>query len=321
MVQSELKKQTTAEEELAGATFILEDSNGNMISTETSNSSGIAEFDNLRVGNYTVSEIPLLGDIYQPRHSVGFNHTFELSDSTDVNSLRIDLKGIISVLKTDTSGNPLSGATFELLNSTGNVVLNSVETAKDGTADFSNLNYGTYKVEETAAPNGYILNTTPQSVTLSLGNTQPSETTFKDVLMTGTIEVVKTDTSGNPLAGAAFALLDSGEILSRALFQIIRASHPGQNEVAREADPTKGAGGGDVPVCIKDYANGDNVIARVDPVFTEHKFNSVPVRIIIDKEGKVKQFTFSARFRSGKSHHRRPGAMEVQAPSPRRAAG
>jgi hypothetical protein len=63
-----------------------------------------------------------------------------------------------------------------------------------------------------------------------------------------------------------------------------------------EADPTKGAGGGDVPVCIKDYANDDNVIARVDPVFTEHKFNSVPVRIIIDKEGKVKHIHFLSAF-------------------------
>src|SRR5882724_10571054 len=35
---------------------------------------------------------------------------------------------------------------------------------------------------------------------------------------------------------------------------------------------------GTVPVCIKDYASDDNVIARVDPVFTEHTFNPVPVR-------------------------------------------
>jgi hypothetical protein len=63
-----------------------------------------------------------------------------------------------------------------------------------------------------------------------------------------------------------------------------------------EASPTGGKGGGDVPVCIKDYANGENTIARVDPVFSEHKFNSVPVRIIIDKEGKVKHIHFLSAF-------------------------
>jgi hypothetical protein len=67
-------------------------------------------------------------------------------------------------------------------------------------------------------------------------------------------------------------------------------------ELPAEADPTAGTGGGVVPVCIKDYARDENVIARVDPVFTERRFNSVPVRIIIDKEGKVKHIHFLSAF-------------------------
>ena len=63
-----------------------------------------------------------------------------------------------------------------------------------------------------------------------------------------------------------------------------------------EADPTAGTGGDGVPVCIKDYASADNVLARVEPVFTEHRFNPVPVRIIIDKEGKVKHIHFLRAF-------------------------
>jgi hypothetical protein len=67
-------------------------------------------------------------------------------------------------------------------------------------------------------------------------------------------------------------------------------------ELPAEANPTGGTGGGDVPVCIKDYARDENLIARVDPVFTEHRFNAVPVRIIIDKEGKVKHIHFLSAF-------------------------
>jgi hypothetical protein len=63
-----------------------------------------------------------------------------------------------------------------------------------------------------------------------------------------------------------------------------------------EAGPTSGMGGGDVPVCIRDYASGENVGERVDPVFTERRFNPVPVRIIIDKEGKVKHIHFLSAF-------------------------
>ena len=67
-------------------------------------------------------------------------------------------------------------------------------------------------------------------------------------------------------------------------------------ELSPEAGSTTGTGGGDVPVCIKDYAEGGSVIARVDPILTEHKFNSIPVRIIIDKEGKVKHIHFLSAF-------------------------
>jgi|SRR5215469_366882 len=63
-----------------------------------------------------------------------------------------------------------------------------------------------------------------------------------------------------------------------------------------EAGAVSGRGGGDVPVCTKDYASGENVTHRVDPVFAERRFNPVPVRVIIDKEGKVKHIHFLSAF-------------------------
>jgi hypothetical protein len=67
-------------------------------------------------------------------------------------------------------------------------------------------------------------------------------------------------------------------------------------ELPAEASPTGGTGGGNAPVCIKDYANDQNLITRVDPIFTEHRSNAVPVRIIIDKAGKVKHVHFLSAF-------------------------
>ena len=63
-----------------------------------------------------------------------------------------------------------------------------------------------------------------------------------------------------------------------------------------EASPTAGTGGGAVPVCIKDYARDENVLQRVEPVLTERRFNQIPVRIIINKEGKVKHIHFMSAF-------------------------
>jgi hypothetical protein len=67
-------------------------------------------------------------------------------------------------------------------------------------------------------------------------------------------------------------------------------------KLPEEANPTAGTGGGAFPVCVKDYANDENLITRVDPVFTEHRFNPVPVRIIVDKEGNVKHIHFLSAF-------------------------
>jgi hypothetical protein len=67
-------------------------------------------------------------------------------------------------------------------------------------------------------------------------------------------------------------------------------------QLPAEASPSGGEGGGAFPVCIKDYAKDENVIARVDPILTEHRFSPIPVRIIIDKNGKVKHIHFLSAF-------------------------
>jgi Gram-negative bacterial TonB protein C-terminal len=67
-------------------------------------------------------------------------------------------------------------------------------------------------------------------------------------------------------------------------------------QLPEEASPTAGNGGGEVPVCIKDYATDQHLIARADPVFTEHRFNAVPVRIIIDKDGRIKHIHYLSAF-------------------------
>jgi hypothetical protein len=67
-------------------------------------------------------------------------------------------------------------------------------------------------------------------------------------------------------------------------------------KLSKEASPIGGTGGDGVPVCIKDYASGENVIERVHPAFSEQRFNPVPVRIIIDKRGRVKHIHFLSAF-------------------------
>jgi hypothetical protein len=79
------------------------------------------------------------------------------------------------------------------------------------------------------------------------------------------------------------------KLLERLIFDVNKMKLPAEDSLTAST-------GGAVPVCIKDYATDKNVIERVDPIFTEHRFNSVPVRIIINKEGEVKHIHFLSAF-------------------------
>jgi hypothetical protein len=70
-----------------------------------------------------------------------------------------------------------------------------------------------------------------------------------------------------------------------------------QLKLPDEAGLAQGTGGGDAPTCIKEYASSEHVVSKVDPILTgARKFNPIPVRVIIDKEGKVKHIHFLSAF-------------------------
>lgn len=53
--------------------------------------------------------------------------------------------------------------------------------------------------------------------------------------------------------------------------------------------------GGSAPACVADYADA-NTLYRKDPEFAEHKFNPIPVRIVIDTKGRVKHVHVISAF-------------------------
>jgi hypothetical protein len=63
-------------------------------------------------------------------------------------------------------------------------------------------------------------------------------------------------------------------------------------------DALKSGSEDDAPVCVKDYATAQNIVERVDPVFGERRYNAIPVRVIIDREGKVKHIHYLSAFPS-----------------------
>ncbi|MGA8806307.1 MAG: energy transducer TonB [Thermoanaerobaculia bacterium] len=50
------------------------------------------------------------------------------------------------------------------------------------------------------------------------------------------------------------------------------------------------------PACIAGYASGENVLEKTEPRLANHRFNSIPVRILIDADGRVKHVHILSAF-------------------------
>jgi hypothetical protein len=70
----------------------------------------------------------------------------------------------------------------------------------------------------------------------------------------------------------------------------------GMQMAAMSASGLNDKGEDEVPICIQNYATGPNLVHKVDPGFAGPKFTSIPTRILIDKNGKVKQVHVISAF-------------------------
>ena len=114
-------------------------------------------------------------------------------------------KGRGKIIKTMPDGGSTAGWEFEVYGS-DNELVGSYTTASDGTILTDCLLPGTYTVKEIIPEDSsYICDApNPQTVTISAGQT--AEVTFTNRMKPGEIRIQKTDTHGEPLAGAEFLL-------------------------------------------------------------------------------------------------------------------
>lgn len=134
----------------------------------------------------------------------------EVNISSDGETVSIQLrnkifKGSLTIQKVDKdTEQALPGARFRLLDSAGNPFAEGT-TDESGVLTFDNLPFGDYYLEELEAPNGYKIDRTPYVFSVTADG-QKIEIRRENTRIPGSVTVAKTDSSGNPIPGAAFRL-------------------------------------------------------------------------------------------------------------------
>ncbi|MFE6587695.1 SpaA isopeptide-forming pilin-related protein [Bacillus mobilis] len=153
----EIKKvDKDSQKALAGVVFEVQDEQGKVVTTVTTDKEGKATVSDLSVGKYKLVEKESLPGYKKLTEPVSFEIKKGMTKvlSLKVENEKLD-KGAVEITKMDAeSKNVLSGAVFEVHDEKGKVVT-KVTTDKEGKAKVSDLSVGHYTLVEVEAPKGY----------------------------------------------------------------------------------------------------------------------------------------------------------------------
>lgn len=199
---------------LAGAKFDLKyvTTDTDLGETVATDADGKLYIDNLAPGDYELMETTAPVDYQLPTTPISFTIVKGQETALTLSYTNTLLKGKASLTKSD-SVNPLlmiEGATFDVQNAQGDVVQSGLVTDEDGVITTEDLAPGEYKFVETAAPFGYILDTTPIPFTITKSQQEITQVTATNTLTKGGAVLTKLDKKTNtPLTGATFKVVDS----------------------------------------------------------------------------------------------------------------
>lgn len=224
----------TAAEDITTPDGTIRTEKGTVVATLTTDEKGKAETEALYLGKYTIKETKAPnGYLVNPKE---YEVTLKYKDQEteivygDVTVPDELAKGKIRVKKTDAeTGSGLSGAEFEIrakedivtpdgtVKAKAGTVVDTITTSDKGTAETKKLYLGKYEVQETKAPEGYLLNTQKYPVELIYADQETEivygDVTVPDELAKGQIEILKKDKeTGNLLSGAEFTVTAAEDI-------------------------------------------------------------------------------------------------------------
>ncbi len=203
---------------LSGAGFQLWSKDGKqLLRTGTTDDAGKLAFGNIRYGTYVLKEIKApdgytISDAYVNGVSVTIDGK---SSAAGALYKVINQKNKVTLIKKDENNNPLAGAVFKLekksSDGTYTLIKNNIESDKNGKVEINGLPAGYYRLMETKAPSGFIVNTKAIhfSIAKNEKNQVPDVELGSMVNYKGKAALTKKDADGRNLEGAVFKIIDS----------------------------------------------------------------------------------------------------------------
>ena len=202
----QLQKQYEDGQPMGGVTFALLDETGTQLMTAVSDRNGLATFERIPYGSYTIVETQPLPGYFLADVAVELQVDGSFVNPKEPLATIVNHPMRITCRKVNTSGTPLPGAEFCLVDAATGTVVEIAVSDEEGCFAFEHVDYGDWIIRERKAPEGY---SAMADVPLHIGEdfVQPEPMTFVDIPDHYVFR--KVDTAGRPLAGVRFALEDA----------------------------------------------------------------------------------------------------------------
>lgn len=175
----------------------------------TTDGSGKISAAGLAAGTYYVKELghtdSAIGEMYYCSGANPQKVTVTAGAAATVSFTNKRNTGGVKIIKTMPDGGSTAGWKFEVYDSNHKLV-GSYTTASDGTILTDYLLPGTYTIKEIIPEDSPYTCDAPNPKTVEISAGQTAEVTFTNRMKPGEIRIQKTDTHGEPLAGAEFLL-------------------------------------------------------------------------------------------------------------------
>ena len=194
---------TTTGEPLPGATVRLYDDNNKLIAETTSGTDGRAFFPNIPDGHYTTTITPppgyAMNDASATVDVTGGNDAFVNVTGTELGSIQVRCLDA-------RDGRPVEGATYKVYRMNG-AYIGDMTTDANGTAIMTNLKSGSYTVEQTFVPAGYVKITQTQTAQVVAGRI--AEVTFVNRVKPFVVVETMVEGTRMPISGSTVTLVSN----------------------------------------------------------------------------------------------------------------